>query len=78
MSQQFGLSEDDFKVEGHCCAITIPVFKTIDETIDFSHNAQAQQYLQQHYGINAQTPLKQNISKPLPIPETLRPSKPMV
>ena len=58
MSQKFGLSEDDFKVEGHCCAITIPALKTIDEAIDFKHDHQAQQYLQQHYGINAQTPNK--------------------
>lgn len=60
MSQKFGLSEDDFKVEGHCCAITIPVIKTLDEGIDFKHDPQAQQYLQQHYGINAQTSPKKN------------------
>lgn len=58
MSQKFGLSEDDFKVEGHCCAITIPVIKTLDEGIDFKHDPQAQKYLQQYYGINAQTPDK--------------------
>jgi len=45
------LSEDDFKVQGHCCAITIPAIKTLDETIDFGHDRAAQDYLQQQYGI---------------------------
>jgi hypothetical protein len=45
------LCEDDFKVQGHCCAITIPAIKTLDESIDFGHDRAAQDYLQQQYGI---------------------------
>ncbi|MFO1390876.1 MAG: hypothetical protein U1E94_01425 [Agitococcus sp.] len=46
------LSEEDFKVQGHCCAITIPAIKTLEDDIDFSSDEKAKLYLAQHYGIS--------------------------
>lgn len=45
------LSEDDFKVQGHCCAITIPAIKTLENGIDFTSSEEAKNYLAQHYGM---------------------------
>ncbi|PTQ89043.1 hypothetical protein C8N29_10964 [Agitococcus lubricus] len=43
------LSAADFRVEGHACAVTLPVIHTLEEGIDFSPTHQAQAYFQQHY-----------------------------
>mgnify|MGYP001204004618 CR=1 FL=1 len=42
------LSEDDFKVEGHCCAISIPAVRTATQPIDFDAQ-QLQDYFSTHY-----------------------------
>lgn len=44
-----GLSEEDFKAEGHACAITLPAVKELEEGIDFSADEAAKAYFQQTY-----------------------------
>lgn len=43
------LSEDDFKVEGHCCAVTIPAIKTLEDGIDFQADEAVKAYIAEHY-----------------------------
>lgn len=42
------ITVDDFKVEGHCCAISIPAIRTATQAIDFDAQ-QLQDYFNQHY-----------------------------
>ncbi len=43
------LSEDDFNVEGHCCAVTIPAIKTLEDGIDFQADEGVKAYIAEHY-----------------------------
>ncbi len=43
------LSEDDFKVEGHACAVTFPVVKQLENGIDFQADEAVKAYLAEHY-----------------------------
>ena len=43
-----GLSEDDFKVEGHACAISIPAIRNATQSIDFNQQS-LKDYLATHY-----------------------------
>lgn len=43
------LSEDDFKVEGHCCAVTFPAIKQLENGIDFQADEAVKAYLAEHY-----------------------------
>ena len=49
MSHQGTLSEEDFKVEGHCCAVTIPAIKTMENGIDFHADEAVKAYMAEHY-----------------------------
>lgn len=55
MMPQTGLSEDDFKVEGHCCAITLPAVKELEEGIDFQADDAVKAYFQEKYGVKGKS-----------------------
>lgn len=54
-----GLSEDDFKVEGHACAISIPAVRTATQPIDFDQQM-LKDYLAAHYPQNTTEPCVKN------------------
>ena len=49
MSHLGTLSEEDFKVEGHCCAVTFPAIKTMEDGIDFQADEAVKAYMAEHY-----------------------------
>jgi|JI9StandDraft_1071089.scaffolds.fasta_scaffold680647_1 hypothetical protein len=49
MNHQGNLSEEDFKVEGHCCAVTFPAIKTLEDGIDFHADEAVKAYMAEHY-----------------------------
>ena len=49
MNHQGNLSEEDFKVESHCCAVTIPAIKTMENGIDFQVDEAVKAYMAEHY-----------------------------
>ena len=56
MSHQGTLSEEDFKVEGHCCAVTIPAIKTLENGIDFQADEAVKAYMAEHYEMVLDSP----------------------
>ena len=50
------LSEDDFKVEGHCCAVTFPAIKQLENGIDCQADEAVKAYLAEHYEMVLATP----------------------
>ena len=59
-----GLSEDDFKVEGHACAMSIPALRTATQAIDFDAQ-QLQDYFSTHYSQHASETEKSSEKPPL-------------
>ena len=55
MNHQGNLSEEDFKVEGHCCAVTIPAIKTMENGIDFHADEAVKAYMAEHYEMTLTT-----------------------
>ncbi|MDO8414902.1 MAG: hypothetical protein Q7S87_01680 [Agitococcus sp.] len=55
MSHQGTLSEEDFKVEGHCCAVTFPAIKTLEDGIDFQVDEAVKAYMAEHYEMTLTT-----------------------
>jgi len=55
MSHQGTLSEEDFKVEGHCCAVTIPAIKMLEDGIDFQADEAVRAYMAEHYEMTLTT-----------------------
>ncbi len=55
MSHQGTLSEEDFKVEGHCCAVTFPAIKTLEDGIDFQADEAVKAYMAEHYKMTLTT-----------------------
>ena len=51
MNHQGNLSEEDFKVEGHCCAVTFPAIKTLENGIDFQADEAVKAYIKEKYGV---------------------------
>ena len=49
MNHQGKWTEEDFKVEGHCCAVTIPAIKTMENGIDFQVDEAVKAYMAEHY-----------------------------
>lgn len=43
------LSEDDFKVEGHACAVTFPAINDLENGIDFQADEGVKAYMAEHY-----------------------------
>ena len=49
------LSEDDFKVEGHACAVTFPAINDLENAIDFQADEAVKAYMAEHYEITLTT-----------------------
>jgi hypothetical protein len=49
MSHQGTLSEEDFKVEGHACAVAFPAIKALEDGIDFQADEAVKAYMAEHY-----------------------------
>ena len=56
MNPQGNLSEEDFQVEGHCCAVTIPAITTLQDGIDFQANEAVKAYMAEHYEMVLDSP----------------------
>ncbi len=56
MNPQHILSEDDFKAEGHCCAVTFPAIKTLEDGINFQADEAVKAYMAEHYEIVLDAP----------------------
>lgn len=51
MSGQANVPEEAFRVEGHCCAATLPGIRDGDTAVDFAAGKEVQEYLAANWGI---------------------------
>ena len=51
MSGRPNVPEDAFRVEGHCCAATLPGIRDGDTPVDFAAGKDVQEYLAASWGI---------------------------